>query len=141
MTRFMMSLDDAVNLVLYAFKNGKSGEIFVQKSPAATIEVLAHSLKELYSSSVPIKIIGIRHGEKIYETLVSSEEMLKAEDLGEYFRIKSDNRTLDYEKYIDKGLAKEKISEEYHSHNTKRLNIEETKKLLMSLNFINKDFK
>ena len=139
MTRFMMTLEDAVELVLYTFENGLPGDIFVQKSPAATISVLAKALIELYNSDSKIKIIGTRHGEKLYETLVNREEMVKAEELKKYYRIPADNRDLNYNEFFSEG--KENISgvEEYHSHNTKRLNVEEMKTLLLKLDFINKD--
>jgi UDP-glucose 4-epimerase len=132
MTRFMMTLDDAVELVLYAFKNGDQGELFVQKSPAATVSVLAEALVELYNSKSPIKQIGVRHGEKIYETLVTKEEMIKAEDQKKYFKIKPDGRDLNYDQYFSKGTVKSSI-EEYNSNNTNLLNIEEMKSLLMAL--------
>jgi UDP-glucose 4-epimerase len=139
MTRFMMTLEDAVDLVLYAFTNGKPGDMFVQKAPAATIADLAQALKELYKSDVEIKIIGTRHGEKLYETLVNKEEMVKAEDHGEYYRIPADNRDLNYDLYFSEGDQHVSSVEDYHSHNTKRLNVEETKKLLLKLDFIRKD--
>lgn len=139
MTRFMMTLEDAVDLVLYAFEHSKQGDLFVQKSPAATIEVLAKALIELYDSKSELKIIGTRHGEKLYETLVNREDMLKAQDLGNYYRIPADNRDLNYSQYFSEGeLDMEKI-EEYHSHNTQRLDVEEMKKLLMKLPLIRKD--
>ena len=140
MTRFMMSLDDAVNLVLFAFENAKQGDIFVQKSPAATIEVLAKALIEMYNSKSNIKIIGTRHGEKIYETLVNKEDMFKAEDIKEYYRIPADNRDLNYESFYSSGQILDSKIEEYHSHNTHRLNIEEMKKLLLQLPEVKKDF-
>ena len=132
MTRFMMTLNDAVELVLYAFKNGNQGELFVQKSPAATVAVLAKALLELYNSKSIIKEIGIRHGEKIYETLVTREEMLKAEDQKKYFKIKPDGRDLNYDQYFSEGTVKPTI-DEYNSNNTNLLNIEEMKNLLMAL--------
>ncbi len=138
-TRLMMTLEDAVDLVLYAFTNGKPGDMFVQKAPAATIADLAQALKELYKSDVVIKIIGTRHGEKLYETLVNKEEMVKAEDHGEYYRIPADNRDLNYDLYFSEGDQHVSSVEDYHSHNTKRLNVEETKKLLLKLDFIRKD--
>ena len=141
MTRFMMTLEDAVNLVLFAFENGKPGDMFVQKSPAATIEVLAKALLELYGVKNEIKIIGTRHGEKLYETLVNREEMVKAEDLKNYYRIPADNRDLNYENYFSKGEEDVSKVEEYHSHNTERLDIEGTKKLLLKLDFIKEDVK
>jgi UDP-N-acetylglucosamine 4,6-dehydratase/5-epimerase len=141
MTRYMMTLDDAVDLVLFAFKNGNPGDIFVQKSPAATIEVLAKALLELYKGKNQIKIIGTRHGEKLYETLVNREEMVKAEDLGNYYRIPADTRDLNYNQFFIEGEAQISQMEEYNSHNTSRLNIEETKQLLLRLDFIREDIK
>ena len=132
MTRFMMTLDHAVELVLYAFKNGEQGDLFVQKSPAATIQTLAEALKDLFKSDVPIKIMGIRHGEKMYETLVTAEEMLKAEDLGKYYRVRADNRDLNYNKYFTEGQSS-KLKGEYNSDNTNRLDFASMKKLLMEL--------
>jgi UDP-N-acetylglucosamine 4,6-dehydratase/5-epimerase len=139
MTRFMMTLEDAVDLVLFAFEHGHPGDIFVQKSPASTIEVLAKALQEMYNATNEIKIIGTRHGEKLYETLVNREEMVKAEDLKDYYRVPSDNRDLNYENYFSKGLEDMEKIEEYHSHNTHRLDLEGTKKLLMKLKFIQND--
>tara|TARA_Y200000002_G_C22666563_1_gene658238 strand:+ start:172 stop:1155 length:984 start_codon:yes stop_codon:yes gene_type:complete len=134
MTRFMMTLDNAVELVIYAFKNGKSGDIFVQKSPASTIGELASILKEIYKSDVEIKHIGIRHAEKMHETLLSKEEFLTADDLGDYFRIEADNRDLNYDKYFEIGRDK-KINEEYNSFNTKRLTRKELIDLLASIGY------
>jgi UDP-glucose 4-epimerase len=122
MTRFMMTLEDAVELVLYAFENGNSGDIFVQKSPASTIGELAIALKKIYNSSVPVTIIGTRHAEKLYETLLSKEELLLSEDLGDYYRIKADNRDLNYNKYFSEGINIAPTLDDYHSHNTRRLN-------------------
>lgn len=139
MTRFMMTLEDAVDLVLYAFEHGKCGDIFVQKAPAATIEVLAKALIELYHSTSRIKVIGTRHGEKVYETLVNREEMVKAVDMERYFRIPADNRDLNYDRYLSTGQQDMTHAEEYHSHNTTRLNVEEMKELLLKLPFIRKD--
>jgi len=139
MTRFMMTLEDAVDLVLYAFQNGLPGDIFVQKAPAATISVLAKALKELYNSNSKIEIIGTRHGEKLYETLVNREEIVKAEDLNEYYRIPCDNRDLNYNKFFSEGKEKIGDLDEYHSHNTYRLNVNEMKKLLLKLDFIKND--
>lgn len=138
MTRFMMTLEDAVDLVQFAFEKGSNGDLFVQKSPAATIEVLAKALIELYNSKSEIQNIGIRHGEKIYETLVTKEEMAKSEDLGDYYKISADNRDLNYDKYFSKG-ANVNVAEEYNSDNTKRLNIEEMKSLLLKLPEIKAD--
>lgn len=134
MTRFMMTLDNAVELVIYAFTNGKSGDIFVQKSPASTIGELASTLKEIYKSDVKIKNIGIRHAEKMHETLLSKEEFLNADDLGDYFRIEADNRDLNYNKYFEVGRDK-KINEEYNSFNTKRLSRKELIDLLASIGY------
>jgi len=133
MTRFLMSLDDAVDLVLFAFENGNSGDLFVNKAPAATINDLATAILDLAHANNEIKIIGTRHGEKLYETLCTREEMAKAEDLGNFFRIPADKRDLNYALYFSEG--KEDISkiEDYHSHNTKRLNVEEIKNLLKNL--------
>jgi UDP-N-acetylglucosamine 4,6-dehydratase len=139
MTRYMMTLDDAVDLVLFAFKNGAPGDIFVQKSPAATIGVLTNALLELYNAKNEVKIIGTRHGEKLYETLVNREEMLKAEDLGDFYRIPADTRDLNYNSFFIEGEAKISQMEEYNSHNTKRLDVEETKEMLMRLDFIQED--
>jgi UDP-N-acetylglucosamine 4,6-dehydratase len=139
MTRFMMTLEDAVELVLFAFQNGLNGDLFVQKSPAATIADLAQAVKELYKSNVEVKVIGTRHGEKLYETLVNREEMVKATDEGDYFRISADTRDLNYSKYFTEGETKVAFAEEYNSHNTKRLNVEETKKLLLKLHSIRED--
>lgn len=141
MTRFMMSLDDAVELVLYAFQHSKPGDIFVQKSPASTIQTLAQALKELYESKVKIRIIGTRHGEKLYESLVNREEMAKAEDLGNYFRIPADSRDLNYNLYFSEGDVDMAKTEEYHSHNTNRLDVEATMKLLLKLPEIKSDLK
>lgn len=137
MTRFMMTLDDAVDLVVYAFEHGRQGDLFVQKAPAATIETLATAVKELKHSDVPIKYIGTRHGEKLYETLVTKEEMLTAEDCGEYYRIKADERNLNYQKYENIGHADFDKVEDYTSHNTERLDVEGMKKLLLKLPMFN----
>jgi UDP-N-acetylglucosamine 4,6-dehydratase len=139
MTRFMMTLDDAVDLVLFAFKNGRQGDLFVQKSPASTIEDLALALIQLYKSKSEIRIIGTRHGEKLYETLVNREEMVKAEDLGDYYRIPADTRDLNYEQYFSEGQNSVAKIGEYHSHNTNRLDVEGTKKLLLKLKEIQQD--
>ena len=129
----MMSLTNAVELVDYAFKNGNQGDLFIQKSPAATIKVLAESLIDIFQSSSKIKIIGIRHGEKMHETLVTKEEMSKAEDLGGYYRIKADARSLNYEKYYSDGNTNIKALDEYNSSNTHLLNKEELIKILLNL--------
>lgn len=133
MTRFMMTLDDAVDLVIYAFEHGEQGDLFVQKAPAATIETLAEAVKELKNSAAPIKHIGSRHGEKLYEVLVTKEEMTNAEDLGNYFRVPADNRNLNYAKYENNGDKNLDKVEEYNSHNTTRLDVEGMKKLLLKL--------
>ena len=137
MTRFMMTLDDAVELVLYAFENGKSGDIFVQKSPASTIGELAETLKNIYKSNVQIKIIGTRHAEKLYETLLSKEELLLSDDLGDYFRIKADNRDLNYNKYFSEGINIASNINDYNSHNTRRLNQFELTALLKKIGYKN----
>jgi UDP-glucose 4-epimerase len=136
MTRFLMSLDDSVDLVLYAFENAKPGDIFVQKSPASTIGDLAVAMKELMNSSVEIKNIGTRHGEKLYETLVSREEMARADDLGDYYRIPADARDLNYDKYFVEGEQSIAAADDYTSHNTKRLSIPEVKATLMKLDLM-----
>ncbi len=136
MTRFMMTLDDAVDLVLYAFQHGNGGDLFVQKAPAATLTVLAEALKQLLKSDVPVRVIGTRHGEKLCETLVSREEMAKAEDLGDYFRVPCDTRDLNYDKFFVKGQEKVSAIEDYHSHNTERLDVEGMKKLLLKLDLV-----
>ena len=145
MTRYMMTLDDAVDLVMFAFEHGHNGDLFVQKAPAATLEVLAQALKEVYSRIDPkygeteVKIIGTRHGEKLYETLVTREEMLRSEDYGNYFRIPCDARDLNYDKFFTEGDDAISRTEDYHSHNTRRLDVEEMKELLLKLNFIRED--
>lgn len=140
MTRFMMSLDQAVDLVLFAFKHGESGDIFVQKAPAATIKLLADTLVEVFEKpDHEIKVIGTRHGEKLYETLLTKEEMVKAVDMENYFRIPSDKRDLNYDKYFDEGEEIITQAGEYHSHNTHRLNAKELRELLMNLEEIKDD--
>nr|AXY99758.1 fnlA [Proteus vulgaris] len=137
MTRFMMTLEDAVDLVLYAFQNGNNGDIFVQKAPAATIETLAIALKELLNTPEhPINIIGTRHGEKLYEALLSREEMLAAIDMGDYYRVPPDLRDLNYDKYVEQGDSRISEIEDYNSHNTTRLDVNEMKKLLLKLPLI-----
>ena len=133
MTRFMMTLDDAVDLVLYAFEHGEQGDLFVQKAPAATIETLAKAVIELTGSKTGINYIGTRHGEKLYETLVTQEEMLRAVDCDNFFRIVADNRDLNYNKYFSEGNKHLDISDSYHSHNTTRLDVEGMKTLLKRL--------
>lgn len=139
MTRFMMTLEDAVDLVLYAFEHGEQGDLFVQKAPAATIETLAKAVLELKHSNVGYQVIGTRHGEKLYEVLVTTEEMLRAESLPGFYRIHADNRTLNYDNYFSKGDKALETIEQYHSHNTKRLDVEGMKELLMKLPLFNKD--
>lgn len=145
MTRFMMTLDDAVDLVVYAFTHGHNGDLFVQKAPAATLDVLAEALKQIYSRIDPkygeteVKVIGTRHGEKLYETLVTREEMAKAIDCGNYYRIPCDTRDLNYDKFFVEGNEKVSAIEDYHSHNTARLDVEGMKEQLMRLRFIQED--
>ena len=145
MTRFMMTLDDAVDLVIYAFTHGHNGDLFVQKAPAATLDVLAEALKQIYSKIDPkygeteVKFIGTRHGEKLYETLVTREEMAKAIDCGNYYRIPCDSRDLNYDKFFVEGNEKVSAIEDYHSHNTARLDVEGMKEQLMRLRFIQED--
>ncbi len=145
MTRFMMTLDDAVDLVIYAFTHGKNGDLFVQKAPAATLDVLAQALKEIYTKVNPkygeteIRVIGTRHGEKLYETLVTREEMARAIDMGNYYRIPCDNRDLNYDKFFTIGDENIEKQEDYHSHNTKQLSVDGMKELLLKLNFIRED--
>ncbi len=139
MTRFMMTLEDAVDLVLFAFEYGNNGDIFVQKAPAATIETLAKALLDMYKADNPIRIIGTRHGEKLYETLVNREDMVKAEDMGGYFRIPADNRDLNYERYFSEGIEDVTRYDEYHSHNTEQLDVEGMKQLLLKLPMIRRD--
>ena len=136
MTRFLMSLDDSVDLVLHAFEHGEQGDIFVQKSPASTIQDLAIALKELFSSEIEVKVIGTRHGEKLYESLLSREEMAKAENLDQYYRVPADNRDLNYKKYFVEGERKIASYDDYTSHNTERLDVAGVKSLLMSLDYI-----
>ena len=145
MTRFMMTLDDAVDLVIYAFTHGHNGDLFVQKAPAATLETLAEALKQVYTKVDPtyadteVKVIGTRHGEKLYETLVTREEMAKAIDMGNYYRIPCDTRDLNYDKYFTKGNQDMTKVEDYHSHNTQRLDLEGMKEQLLRLRFIQED--
>jgi len=141
MTRFMMSLDEAVELVIFAFQNAQAGDIMVQKAPACTIGDLAQAIKEIFNADNEIKIIGTRHGEKLYETLLTKEEYLVAEDLGKFFRVPADNRDLNYDKYFEKGDKRLSIQKEYNSHNTERLNVEQVKEKLLSLDFIQEELK
>lgn len=141
MTRFLMSLEDSVDLVLYAFQHGKQGDIFVQKAPASTVADLAQALNEIFKKNNPVRVIGTRHGEKLYESLISREEMVKAKDMGEYFRIPADNRDLNYAQYFSEGEEKISRQEDYTSHNTERLNIEQIKALLSKLDFIKEELR
>lgn len=139
MTRFMMTLEDAVDLVLYAFKNGEQGDLFIQKAPAATIDILAKAILELKNSNLDPIYIGTRHGEKMYEVLVTQEEMVKAVDLGGFYKIPSDTRDLNYDKFFTKGSEELKNVESYHSHNTKRLTLKEMKELLLKLDIFKEE--
>lgn len=139
MTRFLMSLEDSVDLVLYAFKHGKQGDIFVQKAPASTVADLAQALKELFAKKSEVRIIGTRHGEKLYESLISREEMAHAQDMGGYYRIPADNRDLNYAKYFSEGEEEISRFDDYTSHNTKRLNVEQVKTLLSELDYIKEE--
>ena len=139
MTRFLMSLHDAVDLVLFAFEHGNSGDLFVNKAPAATVGDLAQAVKELAKADNEIKIIGTRHGEKLYETLCTREEMVKAEDMGEFYRIPADNRDLNYAMYFSEGQQDAVKIEDYHSHNTERLDVEGVKKLIRSLGLVRRE--
>lgn len=136
MTRFLMSLEDSVDLVIHAFKHAKQGDIFVRKAPASTVGDLAQAMKELFSAENPIQIIGTRHGEKLYESLLSREEMARAEDMDRYYRIPSDDRDLNYAKYFVEGERSVSACEDYTSHNTERLNVAQVKELLLTLEFI-----
>ena len=144
-TRFMMTLDDAVDLVIYAFTHGHNGDLFVQKAPAATLSTLAQALKEVYTKVNPkyadteVKVIGTRHGEKLYETLVTREEMIRAIDMGDYYRIPCDTRDLNYDKFFTEGNQDLSTIEDYHSHNTRRLDVEGMKEQLMRLRFVQED--
>ncbi|MFZ4801177.1 MAG: polysaccharide biosynthesis protein [Chlorobium sp.] len=139
MTRFLMSLEDSVDLVLYAFEHGKPGDIFVQKAPASTVADLAQALTELFARSNPVRVIGTRHGEKLYESLISREEMAKAEDLGHYYRIPADNRDLNYAQFFSEGEENISHQDDYTSQNTERLNVEQVKTLLSKLDFIKEE--
>ena len=145
MTRFMMTLDDAVDLVVYAFTHGHNGDLFVQKAPAATLSTLAEALKQTYGRIDPkyleteVKVIGTRHGEKLYETLVTREEMVRAVDMGDYYRIPCDTRDLNYDKFFTEGSEDVSKIEDYHSHNTRRLDVEGMKELLLKLRFVQED--
>lgn len=139
MTRFLMSLEDSVDLVLYAYQHGKQGDIFVQKAPASTVADLAEALKELFKNDGDVRVIGTRHGEKLYESLISREEMAHAEDMGGYYRIPADNRDLNYAKYFSEGEEKISQLEDYTSHNTHRLDVEQVKALLLKLDYIKEE--
>lgn len=141
MTRYLMSLDEAVDLVLFAFQNGNQGDLFVQKAPASTIGDLAQAIVELFNASNPVHIIGTRHGEKLYETLCTREEMVKAEDLGDFYRIPADSRDLNYGKYFEQGNVETSAYEDYNSHNTKRLTVEEVKEKLLTLDYIQEELR
>ncbi|AEE26794.1 Capsular polysaccharide biosynthesis protein CapD [Francisella hispaniensis] len=135
MTRFMMTLEDAVDLVLFAFRNANQGDLFIQKAPAATIQTLAEAIMQKKNKKVDIDIIGFRHGEKLYEVLVTKEEMSRAEDMGQYYRIAADDRDLNYSKYFSDGESAIAKAEDYHSHNTNRLDVESMKKLLEKIGY------
>ena len=139
MTRFLMNLNDSVNLVKFAFNNAKPGDIFVQKSPASTIKTLAEALLKIFDAKNDIKIIGTRHGEKLYETLLTREEIQKAEDLGNYYRVPADNRNLNYEQFFTKGDPTTSAKEDYNSHNTIRLDVDDVIKMLLETDFIKQE--
>jgi len=139
MTRFLMSLEDSVDLVLYAYEHGLQGDIFVQKAPASTVADLAQALTEIFAKNNEIRIIGTRHGEKLYESLISREEMAHAHDMGGYYRIPADNRDLNYAKYFSEGEEKISHLDDYTSHNTKRLNVQHVKELLLKLDYIKEE--
>lgn len=139
MTRFMMTLDEAVDLVIYAFQYGQNGDLFVQKAPAATLNVLANALISIFKSDAKVQVIGTRHGEKLYETLVTREEMSKSEGMDNYYRIPCDTRDLNYDKYYDEGEEKVSQIDDYHSHNTRQLDVEEMQNLLLKLDMIKED--
>lgn len=141
MTRFMMMMDGAIDLVIYAFNHAKQGDLFVKKAPSCTISNLAMAMKELFRAKNEIKIIGTRHGEKLYETLLTREEMAKAEDCGDYFRIPADTRDLNYNKYFVEGESKISMGKDYNSHNTNRLSIKEIKELLLTIDFVKNEIK
>jgi UDP-glucose 4-epimerase len=139
MTRFLMSLEDSVDLVLYAFQNGQQGDIFIQKAPASTVVDLALALKDIFGGDSILKTIGTRHGEKLYESLISREEMAHAEDMGSYYRIPADNRDLNYAKYFSEGDHEVSTTNDYTSHNTLRLDREQVRQLLLGLDFIKEE--
>jgi UDP-glucose 4-epimerase len=136
MTRFLMSIEDSVDLVLHAFEHGGQGDIFVQKAPASTVGDLAQAINELFRTDSTVRIIGTRHGEKLYESLLSREEMARADDMGRYYRVPADDRDLNYNKYFIEGETKVSVFDDYTSHNTERLNVEQVKELLLKLDFI-----
>jgi UDP-N-acetylglucosamine 4,6-dehydratase/5-epimerase len=136
MTRFLMSLEDSVDLVLYAYEHGQQGDIFVQKAPSSTVGDLTQAIKEIFNKDNPVRVIGTRHGEKLYESLISREEMAQAKDMGGYYRIPADNRDLNYAKYFSEGDASISQLDDYTSHNTQRLNVEQVKQLLLKLDYI-----
>jgi len=133
MSRFLLSLSTAIELVIYAFENANQGDIFIRKAPACSVSVLIEALKQLFNADNPVQVIGVRHGEKTYETLATTEELLKSEDMGDYYRIRMDNRDLNYSKYFTEGRIEQNTLEDYHSHNTQQLNVEEVKQLLLIL--------
>lgn len=139
MTRFLMSLDEAVDLVLFAFENGQPGDLFVNKAPASSIQDLAEAIQNIAGTKYPVKVIGTRHGEKLFETLCTREEMIKAEDMGDFYRIPADNRDLNYNMYFSEGDAKISKIEDYNSHNTKRLDTLEIEKILRKLSYVRKE--
>ena len=142
MTRFIMSLEEAVDLVLFAFEHGQNGDILVQKAPACTIQTQAEAVCELFGGKKEdIKVIGIRHGEKLYETLLTNEECAKAEDMGDFYRVPADNRSLNYDKYFTEGDAKRVTLTEFNSNNTRRLNLEETKEKIAALEYIQNELR
>ena len=141
MTRFMMTLDEAVDLVMYAFTKGQNGDLFVQKAPACTIETLAKAVIKLYGSKVPVNVIGTRHGEKVYETLVTREEMIRAEDIGRYYCVPADVRDLNYDKFLDKGDHRITQASEFNSHNTERYDVDQMVELLQKVKYIRHDLR
>jgi UDP-N-acetylglucosamine 4,6-dehydratase/5-epimerase len=141
MTRFLMSLDDSVDLVLHAYEHGTQGDIFVQKAPASTVGDLALALKELFKKKNPIQVIGTRHGEKLYESLLSREEMARVEEKQQYYRVPADTRDLNYSKYFSEGEERISHLDDYTSHNTERLNVEQVKELLLKLDYIQAELK
>jgi UDP-glucose 4-epimerase len=136
MTRFMMSIEGAVDLVLWAFTHGNPGDTFVQKAPAATIDTLVQAIKRVFNADNPVQVIGTRHGEKLYETLLTREEFAEAEDMGDYYRIAADNRDLNYGLYFDTGRAEVSVKDDYNSHNTKRLSVDEMSRILLTLDVV-----